>query len=93
VKELKNTFVFAERRRTICMGQQATRLSFKFILLGLRYNANTVRYTCQALWRQILPRNRHADQFAFWITSPNIRELGILAADNRSLHSGFRRGK
>lgn len=75
------------------MGQQAARLSLKFIFLGLRYNADTVRYTCQALRRQIFPWDRHADQFDFWTISPMVCVLGILAADNRSVHSGLRRGK
>jgi len=91
---LKNiSLVATERRWTIYMGQQEAELSVEFVFLGIRYHTDTVRYTRQALWRKILPRNRYADQFGLRLTGPRIRVLGIRVVGANPLHPRFRRGK
>lgn len=85
--------VLTEQRRGVSVGHQATRLPPERLLLRLRYHADTVRYTRQALRIEIFPRDRHADQFALRAAGPGVGALGIPLADDRSLHPGFRRGK
>lgn len=75
------------------MVQQRARLPPERVFLRLCDHADSVWYPRQAIRLQVLPRDRHADQFALRIPGASVRALWVLLVVGRALYPGSGRGK
>lgn len=75
------------------MGQHEAGLLVELVFLRVRDHSDTVRYTRETVWIEILPRRRHADQLGVRAAGTVVGEKGILLANGGSIHSRPGRGK
>jgi len=88
-------FIVSEhvQRRIIFVEHVPTGLCAQFILLRLRYNANTVWDIVEEVWRQVFPWRWHAHKFGVRLLGAVICQLRHIFPDHHTFHSGARRSK